>query len=164
VTIAPDFPHLFHTGIVVPDLHAAMHDFTSAFGMTWARPRTSNSDLFCPLGIGQREVMFSYSREGPHHIELVQQINSSAYEAVPGGPRVDHLGFYVRDLEWNASNLVSTGFSLQLAGIGQDGDIANVTFHHNPHGGIYIELLDETVWRDLQPWLTASSDSPTRSP
>jgi hypothetical protein len=89
---------MFHTGIVVTNLDQAMKDFGGAFGLSWAPPRESSSDLYCPTGIGKRQVKFTYSREGPHYLELVEQIDATAYEQVTGGPRIDHIGFHVEDI------------------------------------------------------------------
>jgi hypothetical protein len=55
--------------------------------------------------------------------------------------------------------LSELGFQLELAGIGQQGRIGTVAFHRNPHGNLWIELLERAVWEELHPWISQAEEA-----
>jgi len=69
-----DYTRLFHLGVRVPDLAAAMDDIGPSVGVTWAEPRENLAQsLWTPEG-GTQEIhlKYTYSAEGPQHIELLE--------------------------------------------------------------------------------------------
>jgi hypothetical protein len=146
---------LFHTGIIVDDLEGAMSSWGVALGLHWAPPKTATTPMRCPDGVKGREVRFSYSVEGPHHIELLEQVDPSPYLSLTGGRYIHHLGYYTRDLAGQSRRLEELGFPCELSGVasGSDG-VARATFHRNPLApGMWIELVDESVASDIDPWM-----------
>ena len=59
---------LYHTGVIVRDLDAAMSDLTEATGVRWRTP----GQMVVPVWVRgeEREVDFRavYSLDGPHHL------------------------------------------------------------------------------------------------
>ena len=89
---------LFHVGVRVPDLEAAMAELTAGLGFTWAQVVERDQALWTPER-GQHTVRlrFTYSCEGPQHVELLQGETGSMWD---GGdaPGVHHQGVWVDDV------------------------------------------------------------------
>ncbi len=105
-----------------------------------------------------REVRFSYSVEGPHHIEILQQVDPSPYLSLTGGRHIHHLGYYTRDLAAQSHRLEELGFPCELSGVAEDGGVARAAFHRNLLApGMWIELVDESVASDIDPWMAEAA-------
>jgi hypothetical protein len=144
---------LFHTGIIVPDLEAAMRDLGEALGVGWVEPLESEGLVQVPGGPRFRRSRITYSVEGPHHIELIQQLDDTAWRAVKDGPLIHHLGFSVTDLTAESERLVKLGFSREAWHEAEDGALVRYAYHHNPHGGIFIELVEQSQRTMVARWL-----------
>ncbi len=145
---------MYHTGAIVDDLDVAMARWTAALGLHWAPPLTSTVPLMCPTGLEDREVRFTYSIEGPHHIELLEQINPAPYVNLTGGRHVHHVGYYTTDLVGETARLESEGLICELSGVTEDGAVDRATFLRDPLvPGLWIELVDQSVVDFLDPWL-----------
>jgi hypothetical protein len=107
---------LFHTGIIVDSLDEAMSAMGKALRLDWAPPRTSTAPMQCAEGLLDREVRFTYSLQGPHFIELLEQVNPAPYLNLTGGRRVHHLGYYTDDLECASAMLEANGYRRELSG------------------------------------------------
>ena len=153
---------LFHTGVIVDDLERAMSTWGVALGLHWAPPKTATTPMRCPDGVLGREVRFSYSVEGPHHIELLQQVDPSPYLSLTGGRHIHHLGYYTRDLPGQSRRLEELGFPCELSGVTDsaagDGGVARATFHRDVLApGMWIELVDDSVASDIDPWMAKAA-------
>jgi len=149
---------LYHTGIIVDDLDAAMMLWGDALGLHWAPRLKSTAPLQCPTGMEDREVIFTYSLEGPHHIELLEQINPAPYLNLTGGRHIHHLGYYAPDLAAESARLEALGLRRELSGVSDSGGVSRATFHINPVSpGMWIELVDQSVADFVDPWLSEAS-------
>jgi hypothetical protein len=149
---------LFHTGVIVDDLERAMSLWGEALGLHWAPPKTATTPMRCPSGVFGREVRFVYSLEGPHHIELLEQLDPTPYLSLTGGRHIHHLGYYTTDLAGQSRRLEELGFPCELSGVTPDGQRGRATFHRNPLSpGIWIELVDGTVAADIDPWMAEAA-------
>ncbi len=141
---------LFHTGIIVDDLDKAMASWGEALGLSWAPPLTSTVPMRGPEGVAGREVRFTYSLQGPHHIELLEQIDATPYLGLTGGRRVHHLGYFTDDLRAAAADLEERGFRMELSGVADDGGIGRATFHYSEESpGMWIELVSHEIAAEL---------------
>lgn len=137
---------LYHTGLIVENLDEAMETMGDALGLRWFTPRTATSPFQSPGGVLEREVRFTYSLQGPHFIEILEQIDPAPYLTVTGGRRVHHLGYYTDDLPTAARWLEDHGYRRELNGVDHHGGIARATFHYNPESpGMWIELVSHEV-------------------
>ncbi|ODU07383.1 MAG: hypothetical protein ABS81_01090 [Pseudonocardia sp. SCN 72-86] len=145
---------LYHTGIIVDSLDNAMTTWGGALPLDWAPPKTSTVPLECPDGILPREVRFTYSLQGPHFIELLEQIDPAPYLNLTGGRRVHHLGYFTDDLAQASADLEAKGFRRELAGVGDDGRIARAAFHYSPESpGMWIELVSHEIAAEIGDWI-----------
>jgi glyoxalase/bleomycin resistance protein/dioxygenase superfamily protein len=137
---------LYHTGLIVENLDDAMETMGDALGLDWFTPRKATSPFQSPGGILDREVRFTYSLQGPHFIEILEQIDPAPYLHVTGGRRIHHLGYYTEDLPGAARWLEDHGYRMELNGVDHDGNVARATFHYNPESpGMWIELVSHEV-------------------
>jgi Glyoxalase/Bleomycin resistance protein/Dioxygenase superfamily len=151
--MSKQIPVLFHTGMAVHDLDNAMADMSSAFGYHWAEPFVSERRLRCPDGIRSRTWRLTYSIEGPHHVELFQQIDDTALRGLTGGPTVHHLGFEVSDVAEEVARLAAIGFQEELTDTGVDGAEGGNSFVYNHHGGLWFELISSARRARLDEWI-----------
>jgi hypothetical protein len=150
----PDLHGLFHTGMVVDDLDVAMHDMGVAFGLQWAEPIRSRGDIRIPGGtLANRESRVTYSVGGPHHIELIEQVDDTAWRKATGGPLVHHIGFAVQDLQAEVTRLESLGYALEFSGVGEGDSLATMSYLRYAHGGLWIELVEDSVVEELNHWM-----------
>jgi hypothetical protein len=145
---------LYHTGIIVDDLAAAMESWSAALDLKWAPPRGATSPMLCPDGVLERDVRFTYSLQGPHFIELLEQVNPAPYINLTGGRHVHHLGYYTDDLEASSRELEERGFRRELSGVDHDGKIARAAFHYSPESpGMWIELVAGEIADEIGGWI-----------
>jgi catechol 2,3-dioxygenase-like lactoylglutathione lyase family enzyme len=135
---------LFHTGVIVDDLELAMVTWSAAFGIHWAEPLQNRGELVTTSGVLPRESRLTYSLEGPHHLELIEHVDATAWEKVTGGPKVHHLGFHVSDLQHEIERLAAIGFvpEAQTAEIDSQ---RGYCFLRDPNSGMWIELVGPEV-------------------
>ncbi|NEK56862.1 VOC family protein [Geodermatophilus sabuli] len=159
---------LYHTGIIVNDLDKAMSQMGTALGLLWAPPKTSTAPLLCPDGIVDREVRFTYSLQGPHFIELLEQVNAAPYLNLTGGRYVHHLGYFTDDLPGAADYLEQQGYRRELSGAPENGAITRASFHYNPEApGMWIELVSHEIAGEIGDWIAeaaAEAGLPYQSP
>jgi hypothetical protein len=157
----PSLPGLSHTGMVVSDLAVAMADFSEAFGLHWAEPTVAASDIVIPGGTAFRKSRITYSLEGPHHVELIEMVDATAWAAATGGPAVHHLGYRVDDLPAQSARLEGIGFRREFTGIGDGEDVHGFAYHYNHHGGLWIELVSAEWSEVIDRWI-AGGEVPSR--
>jgi catechol 2,3-dioxygenase-like lactoylglutathione lyase family enzyme len=146
----PGLPAMFHTGYVVDDLETAMDRYTSALGLTWAEPIPSSGLLRTRAGLLPRLQWFTYSKEGPHHLELIEIIDGTAWEQTTR-PRLDHVGYWVDDVAIEKARMEALGFACEISGERDDGT-PTMSYHLDPADGLYIELVERSQEAALSQW------------
>jgi hypothetical protein len=150
---------LYHTGLIVDDLDEAMRTFGETLGLHWAHPRTAKTPMRGPEGIVGREVRFTYGLEGPHHMELLEQIDAGPYLSLTGGRHVHHLGYYTKDLAGSARWLDDHGFVMEISGVEEDGRIGRATFHRHPVlPGFWFELVSGEIADEIGQWMADAAN------
>lgn len=143
MTTLDDF---YHVGIRVPNLDAAMAELTAAMGVTWAPPMERENAAWMP-GVGhvQLQVRYTYSCEGPVHLELVQGEVGSIWN---GDDRrgLHHLGVWTDDVAGMTETLIAAGGTLEIAGDSPENGYGRFTYVRTPQG-----ILIEPVSREVQP-------------
>lgn len=148
----------FHTGVVVADLEQAVELWSAAFGLHFAPPKTAATPMRCPTGVLEREARFTYSVEGPHHVELLQQVQPAPYLELTGGPQIHHVGYYTKDLEAQTRRLEALGLVCELSGVSATGGLARAAYLRHPvMAGLWVELVDDLVAADIDPWMAQAA-------
>lgn len=138
---------VFEIAYVVPDVEKALHEFSTAYGYTWAPIADMAVQMRTPEGKSDWPLHYTYSIEAPH-IEIVREIPGTLLTATEGN-HYHHLGAWSDDLASDAKRLESQGMPMIAWGVGGATEPAAITFHRPPSGAL-IELID----RSLRPgWL-----------
>lgn len=104
---SPDKPAvLHHVGVVVPDLERAMAELTALLGLKWTAPQERPD--------GDRTLRVAFSLSTPR-IELIQG-NPGGTWTTDGGPRLDHMAFWIEDFEKASAAASALGVTTEAQG------------------------------------------------
>ena len=141
---------LSHVGRVVADLERAMDLASSSHGFRWAPVRRTPSRLW----IDGREVdvvtAVTWSLDGPVHVELIEEIPGTVFEAARGGP-LHHVAYWVPDLLAEAERLVAGGYEVEATLPGPD--LVNHFCYLRGPDGMRVEPKPEASRSALERWL-----------
>jgi hypothetical protein len=131
--------NLFHTGVVVDDLAAAKEEYGESLGLTW---RSGGAKVRLVTDEGSRTVRSAYalSREGPHHVELVQSVEGTLWTAGASG-RAHHLGYWVNNVAAASEALIRHG-AAKMASVAMADDAPPICAYHLTRHGLCVEVVD----------------------
>lgn len=138
---------LFHTGIVVADLDAAIRDLTTIGGYRWTTPMTNTVTVRIGSEVRDVEFRMSYSVQAPH-LELVQEIPGTLWTPAPG-TAAHHLGYFVDDVAQTSRQLEAAGFAFEAG--------TEVFAYHNNPLGLRVELVQRGLFGDWPAFLESMS-------
>jgi len=141
---------LYHTGIVVSDLDAAMAKLTRVSGHQWTTPLSLTLPVETEAGQLDVEFRATYSLQAPH-VELVREIPGTIWASVPGNA-AHHLGFFVDDLAKKSSELAGAGFAREACACAESQAPVVFAYHKDPLG-IRIEIVDRSIFGDFYQFL-----------
>jgi hypothetical protein len=153
-----DYQRLYHTGIRVPDLRAAMDELGPALGVTWATPMHSPAQAAWTPEHGQQELdlHFVYSCEGPQHIELLQGPTGSVWDGSED-PGVHHLGLWCDDVPGETQRCLDLGWRLVLAAKSPEEGFGTYTYVQPPGSKTLIELVWSGALPRFERWWAGGS-------
>ncbi|OBK53970.1 VOC family protein [Mycobacterium sp. 1081908.1] len=141
---------LYHTGIVVPDLDAAMARLSAMAGYRWINPMSYTLPFRTAAGVRELTSTIVYSLQSPH-VELVQEVPGSPWTAAPGNA-VHHLGYFSDDLAESARALKANGFTLEMTADTPGSDLALFAYFTDA-SGTRIEIVDRALFPDFSAFL-----------
>jgi lactoylglutathione lyase len=149
-----NYQNLFHVGIRVPDLATGMDELGASMGVTWAAPRENPAQtLWSPEhGVQEIHLKFTYSAEGPQHIELLEGPPDTFWDG-RGCTGAHHVGVWADDITAETDTLIASGWS--LVGAQKDpaaGDGYGVFTYLQPPTGLIVELVDRAVLPHFEQW------------
>ena len=154
MTLALRPEDLYHTGIVVPDLDAAMARLTALAGYEWINPLTYTLPFRTTTGVHELTSSIVYSVQAPH-LELVQEVPGTAWSAAPGNA-VHHLGYFTDNLAEAAKVLEDNGFTFEMTGDVPGAELAMFAYYVDPFG-TRIEIVDRALFPDFPAFLQSMS-------
>lgn len=146
-----DYQALFHVGIRVRDLEAAMAELSAGLGITWARVMEREQRLWTPAGGATTTALrFTYSCEGPQHVELLQGEPGTVWDGsdLPG---VHHLGIWVDDVAAETERFVEVGWTLEAAQVPPEAGYGAMTYVRSPQG-VLVEPVSTKVKPMFERW------------
>jgi lactoylglutathione lyase len=153
-----DYQRLFHVGVRVPNLDTAMDEIGAGTGVTWAEPRENHAQSLWTPGLGLQEIhlKYTYSAEGPQHIELLEGPAGTFWDGREA-PGAHHVGVWADDVQAETDRLVSIGWTL----IGAQHDPAagagvGMFTYLQPASGLIVELVDSAVLPHFETWWSAA--------
>lgn len=136
----------YHTGIVVPDLDAAMARLSALAGYRWITPLSYTLPFRTTAGVRELTSTIVYSVQSPY-LELVQEVPGTPWTAAPGNS-VHHVGYFTDDLTETARALESNGFTFEMTG-----EVAGLEFgmfaYYVDAFGTRIEIVDRALFPDF---------------
>jgi hypothetical protein len=141
---------LYHIGLAVPDVRAAMEQYSAAFGFSWAQIHESAPEVIIDGERRRAEITVTYSLQGPPYLELVQERRGSIWGA--DGFALSHVGFWAEDLRAGMRALDESGLVARVHDIGPDGQAARFSYHPSG-GGLWIELVHTSFKSELSGWI-----------
>ena len=151
-----DYQQVFHSGVLVRDLTAAMTDLGESLGVEWASIRSVEQAVWTPaVGVATVPIRFTYSVMGPQHIELVEGPAGSVWE--PGeAPGVHHVGVWVDEVETEGCRLLHRGWRMVAAHRAPDAGLGMFTYVAPP-SGLIVELVASAIRPQFEAWWSAAA-------
>lgn len=152
-----DYQRIFHTGIRVPDLDAAMVELGESLGVTWASAVTNPAQaVWTPAdGAGTLPLRFVYSAEGPQHIELLEGPPGTIWDGREH-PGVHHVGLWVDDVAAETERLAAAGWQVAAAGAPPEDGYGAYSYVVPPNGTI-VELVTSAALPRFERWWAGGS-------
>ncbi len=148
-----DKPEMYHMGLVVPDVAAAVEQYSDLLGVRFATLRRSTLDVMVDGVRRSPELLVSYSIDGPPHIELIEEKSGQTWAQDCLG--LNHIGFWAKDLRAAAARLEAGGMPARVHDVGEDGRPGRFTYHPGL-GGVWVELVAPGFALTLENWIAAS--------
>lgn len=148
----------YHTGIIVPDLDAAMARLSALAGYRWITPVSYTLPFRTAGGTQEITSTFVYSLQAPH-VELIKEVPGTAWTAAPGNA-IHHLGYWTDNLAESAKMLEANGFSFEATadttGPSSNGGLALFAYYVDD-AGTRIEIVDRALFPDFPGFLQAAA-------
>ena len=108
-----DFKEIFHIGIRVPNIEAAMEEMGESLNVTWAELVENSSQGLWTPDDGQQSIplKYVYSCEGDQHLELLEGQPGSFWDGNEN-PGVHHFGVWVDDVKVETERLLGLDWKL----------------------------------------------------
>jgi hypothetical protein len=146
---------IYHFGIVVEDIEAAMRDLGERLELTWA-PLQRRRQTVC-TGDAQKaseQIAFTYSVQGTPHLELIESEERRFWVPGPAG-QLHHLGVFADDVPAESARLAAEGSPLQFGG--GDGPKPAGFAYHLLAGGLRLEIVEEGRRAQFAAWMAGGS-------
>jgi glyoxalase/bleomycin resistance protein/dioxygenase superfamily protein len=137
---------MYHTGILVPDLEAAMDRMIAVGGYHWTAIQRAELPIRLASGDQVMRLHYAYSLEAPH-IELVQEVPGTPWTAARN-VATHHIGYFCDDLSATSTKLEEAGFAREATAV-IDGEPGIFAFHLGPSGE-RIEIVARSVMGDFR--------------
>lgn len=155
--VRQQLPELFHTGVIVDDIFAAIASY-AGLGVTFTEVRDITLKVVVDGESRTERMLAAYTRQGPPYVELIQELDGDIW-----GPRalnLNHLGYWVEDVEQAARDLQAQGFVLRMVPDSSPPHFAYLL----GHGSLWVELCGPSVRPMLRQWLMTCFEGPDAPP
>ena len=123
-----------------------MDELGAALGIAWCSPQTREQAVWLPdEGATTLPLRFTYSAEGPQHVELLEGPPGSIWDGREQ-PGLHHVGLWSDDVRGETDALLAAGWTLRLAQQAPEAGYGAFTYVQPPSG-----LLVELVWSAIKP-------------
>jgi hypothetical protein len=100
---------LFHIGVVVPDLQAAMAAVSAVSALRWTPVVEARCRHRRPHRLDEFELRVAYSVGTAPHLELIEAIPGTIFEPSGELSRLHHFGLWIDDIAAESARLENTG-------------------------------------------------------
>ena len=143
--------NLFHVGIRVADLGAAMEEVGAACGVTWASVQDAPMSIWLPDdGHVTLPVAITYSIEGPVHIELIEGPAGSIWDG-RDEPGLHHSGYWSDDVGADTAALLAAGWTLEMSAAAPEDGYGRFAYLRSS-SGVRVEPVTATSKPRFERW------------
>jgi len=147
---------LFHMGVVVPDLDAAVRELGALLNLTWTDVVETPVRQQRPHGLEEYVMRVVYSTGTAPHLEVIEAIPDSLFALDPSRNRLHHFGVWVDDVEAEGARLEALGMPRVSQLVRDDGGPPLITFHARPDGE-RLELCHASMRPGFDAWISGGS-------
>ena len=137
---------MYHVGVVVPDVRAAMAQYSEALGFTWSAVGDTTLDVLVDGRARQARIAATYSLEGPPYLELVEERSGAVWAA--GALGLQHVGLWTDDLDGSVARLDAAGLPGRVRHLPGEGQ-PSLFSYHDGGAALWWELVSTAFWRRL---------------
>lgn len=153
---------LFHVGMLVTDLSAAMDELTASSGVEWTSVRDTPMDVWLPeRGYVTLDLRLAFSRQGPVRLELIQGPPGTPHDPA-NGTGLHHLGYWVDDPAAETERLLAQGWELVMAAAAPGDGYGRFTYVRSP-AGLLVEPVDIANRERFEAWWAGGELMPSVS-
>jgi hypothetical protein len=154
-SVVLEMEDVFHHGLVVEDLEAAMHDLEQAFRVEWTSVEAVQFAIRTPQGRSVVDLRLVYTRQGPSRIELIQAVPETVWELPAVGSfgwlAPHHIGVWCDDIPGTSRHLTESGAPLLVTADDGTDEAAGFAYHRTPSGSM-IEIFDRVNKPAFEDW------------
>jgi hypothetical protein len=143
---------LFHLGVVVPDLEAALDGLGGLLGLTWTAVVETPCRQQRPDRVEEYVMRVAYSMGAAPHLEVIEAIPDSLFALQPDRNRLHHFGVWVDDVAAESARLEAAGMP-RVSALLRDGGPPEIAFHARPDGE-RLELCASNLRPGFTAWIT----------
>lgn len=153
--VAKELGELWHVGLVVPDLDAAIARMTVGLGVRWS----SVLEREVPVEVGgaveqpMARVRWAFTTGNPSY-EVIEA-SSGYWGHGADRPAVHHLGYWTSDLDRDSAALRSQGYEVEALGRDDAGEVRFV-YLLAPEG-FRVELCPDWARPAWEEWMATGS-------
>jgi catechol 2,3-dioxygenase-like lactoylglutathione lyase family enzyme len=134
----PEGLDMYHVGLVVPDVRAAMDRYSDALGFTWSAVGDTVLDVLVDGRPREARIAATYSLQGPPYLELVEERSGGVWAT--GALGLQHVGLWTDDLEGSIARLDAAGLPGRVRHVPAEGAPALFSYHDGG-AGLWWELV-----------------------
>jgi len=147
---------LYHTGIVVDDLEAAMEWFTKSAGYTWTDIATVDQQVVIPDGEITVPMRMVYSGADPR-LEIIQTGANTVWTPADSG--VHHIGYWSDDVVSDLATLESNDMIFEVKSYNPDGSGTLLWAYAIGATGLRIELVSRAMAPFIGYWWSTANQN-----
>jgi hypothetical protein len=146
---------LFHIGVIVPDLEAAMVAVSAASPLRWTSVVETRCRHRRPHGVDEFDLRIAYSRGTAPHVELIEAVPGTIFESSGELSRLHHFGLWIDDLAAESARLEGAGMPCVAALLREDGP-PDIAFHENSPREL-LELCAVSLREGFEAWIAGGT-------
>ena len=151
-----NYQDIYHVGVRVKNIEAAMEEMGKGLQLTWCEVQVREQNAWLP-GKGQTTIplKFTYSCEGPQHVELLQGAPGTIWDG-SDAPGVHHMGIWVDDVKETTERLMKEGWSLEIAQVSPEEGYGAFSYVRSP-SGFLLEPVTRAALPAFERWWAGGS-------
>jgi catechol 2,3-dioxygenase-like lactoylglutathione lyase family enzyme len=151
-----DYSRCYHHGVRVPNLEAAMAEIGAAAGVTWCDVQEREQAVWLPkVGTTTVPLRFTYSAQGPQHIELLEGAPGSIWDGRLQ-PGLHHIGVWSDDVAGDTAAAVAQGWTVLMGQQGPERGYGAFTYVQPP-SGLIVELVMSAIQPMFERWFAGGT-------